>query len=100
MEGTTRTSPPGTEDHTESETPASPGVSARAGEYEAWAYLFVSHGVPVYRCTKCGLTRLYPQPTRAEVLAFYANSTGHDPFADDAHLPDSVWRTTSTITTR
>ena len=62
--------------------------------------LFVSHGVPVYRCTKCGLTRLYPQPTRAEVLAFYANSTGHDPFADDAHLPDSVWSTTSTITTR
>src|SRR6266481_10211967 len=79
MEGTTRTSPPGTVDHTESETPASLGVSARAGrpaqsggpcplcEYEAWAYLFVSHGVPVYRCAKCGLTRLYPQPTRAEV---------------------------------
>jgi len=97
----TGTSPPGTEDHTESETPASLGVSARTGrpaqsggpcplcEYEEWAYLFVSHGVPVYRCARCGLTRLFPQPTRAEILAFYANSAGHDPFADDAHLADS-----------
>ena len=100
MEGTIGTSPAGTDGHAESEAPAE--ASARAGrpaqsggpcplcEYEAWAYLFVSHGIPVYRCAKCGLTRLYPQPTRAEVLAFYANSTGHDPFADDAHLPDSV----------
>ncbi len=59
-------------------------------EYDEWGYLFVSHGVPVYRCARCGLTRLFPQPTRAEVLAFYANSTGHDPFADDAHLADSL----------
>jgi hypothetical protein len=102
MERRTRTSPAATEGHAESETPASPGVLSRAGrpahsvgacplcEYEEWVYLFVSHRVPVYRCARCGLTRLFPQPTRAEVLAFYANSTGHDPFADNAHLGDSL----------
>jgi hypothetical protein len=53
-------------------------------------YLFVSHGVPVYRCGKCGFTRLYPQPTRSEVLAFYADTSGQDPFLDSAYLADSL----------
>ncbi len=55
-------------------------------DFNDWMYLFISHGGPVYRCTNCGLTRLYPQPTREDVLAFYANTTGYHPFADETHL--------------
>lgn len=90
------------ERYAESETPAPLAVVSRAGQsaplgrtcplcaHDRGTYLFISHGAPVYRCTKCGLTRLYPQPTKADILAFYASSTGHDPFADDVSLPDSL----------
>jgi len=54
-----------------------------------WTYLFGSHGTPVYRCKNCGLTRLHPQPTRAEILAFYAGSTKYNPFAADSRLEES-----------
>lgn len=54
-----------------------------------WVYLFISHGAPVYRCAKCGLTRLHPQPTRSQVLVFYADHTDYDPFGEDAHLVHS-----------
>ena len=56
---------------------------------DEWTYQFISCGVLVYRCTTCGLIRLHPQPTRSEVLSFYANSTGHDPFAE-GDLADSL----------
>jgi len=59
-------------------------------EHDADAYLFISHGAPVRRCTKCGLTRLYPQPTKADLMAFYAKSAGRDPFANPAYLADSL----------
>ena len=57
--------------------------------FAEWTYQFISHGVPVYRCNNCGLIRLHPQPTRSEVPSFYANSTGHDPFAG-GDLADSL----------
>jgi GT2 family glycosyltransferase len=48
-----------------------------------WTYLFVSHGMPVYRCSNCGLVRLHPQPTRSEIQTFYADGNGRDQFAED-----------------
>ena len=47
--------------------------------WEGWTYLFVSHGVPVCRCGRCELTRLFPQPTEAEIRAFYAGSAETTP---------------------
>jgi hypothetical protein len=49
-------------------------------------YLFVSHGVPVCRCARCGLTRLYPQPSRSEIERFYFGAAGRD-LADAGTLP-------------
>ena len=50
------------------------------------AYLFLSRGGPVCRCTNCGLTHLQPQATGPSALRSCAEGTGHDPLADDLHL--------------
>lgn len=55
-------------------------------QHDGWLYLFVSHGVPVCRCARCGLTRLYPQPSRSEIESFYLGATDQD-LSDASTLP-------------
>ncbi len=88
------TSHPGSKRHVSRDTSSRAGQTPKSGyacplcDFDDWTYLFISHGGPVYRCANCGLTCLHPQPTRSDVLAFYANSTGYHPFADHTHLAD------------
>jgi hypothetical protein len=51
-------------------------------QHDGWTYLFVSHGVPVCRCGRCGLTRLFPQPTEAQIRAFYTATAEAAPDAE------------------
>lgn len=54
-----------------------------------WAYLFISRAGPIHGCTKCGLTRRHPQPSRADVPVSSLNSADQDPFADELHAASS-----------
>lgn len=55
----------------------------------SWNYQFICCSVPVYRCTTCGLICLHPQPTRSDILKFYKESTGQNPF-DEHVLAESL----------
>src|SRR6266571_2865287 len=93
---------PRSEGHDAAEASAPPGASSQVGRggpsagacplcaSEDSAYLFVSHGGPVYRCVQCGLTRSWPQPPKSRLLAFHSGSGGRDRFADDAGLGESL----------